>query len=203
MRTADDRAGHLVHWPAARSWTRRAIRSSNPLLRTPTRLERRVGRLAAAVLVVVTLAVALATWGSYLHGTSAERSQAGTRHQVIATVEGIADPKLVGNRYLVATRVDVTYGFSGTQHRAVVDTRQGASVGTALPIWVDGHGAPSGPPQDRLRTLHDTALTALFGLVLLVTLMAGGRAGYEAWTIDRHLDEWEDEWRRLDTGHRP
>jgi hypothetical protein len=85
MGTADaPRDNYPAHWPAARPWTRLAVRTRNPLLRPPTRRERVVTRLAFAGLVTLGMALAVLCLGVFDRGASAERAQSAQRHRLAA-----------------------------------------------------------------------------------------------------------------------
>jgi hypothetical protein len=189
---------HLAHWPAARSWTRSAIETRNPLLRPQTRAERVVTRLSAVGLVLFAVAAVLACLVSYDRGEAAEREQAATRHQLTGTVRSATHPQMVGSRFLTLSRVVVAYDVGGVQRTGELRRTPAPEVGSPQSIWVDADGRQTSPPHTRARTLRDTGLVALAGLGLLAVLVVTGGAAYDAWTIRRHAKDWEIAWSRFD-----
>jgi hypothetical protein len=203
MKTADtSRETYPSVWPAARSWTRLAVRTRNPLLRPPTRREQIVSRLAFSGLLVLTAGIVLACFGTFRGGVAAERSQAAQRHHVAATVLAGTVPNGPGTRYLPGTRTFVSYVVDGRSVTGFLGTDPDAEVGSVVPAWVDADGRLTLQPRSRAVTVRDTALVALFGLAVLVMLVTGGRAAYDAWSVRSHAPDWEGEWLRFD-GSRP
>lgn len=202
MRTADAREHYLVHWPAARPWTRTAIRTRNPLLRVPTRRERVVTRLAFAGLVLLVSLMALLCLVTFQRGAAAERAQAGSRQQVTATVVSAGDPRAVGNRYLAPTRARVSYVVGGATRTATLPSTGPAAAGSTLTLWVDRAGDPVVPPQGRSLTVRNTVLVGLLGLAIVVVLASAGRSAYDEWSLRQHLDEWDVDWVRFNLRRR-
>jgi hypothetical protein len=148
------------------------------------------------------MAIALACLGVFQKGATAERAQSAERHRIIATVESVADSTAVGNRYLVADRMNVSYEFRGVTTTGSVAAPNGAKAGSCVAVWIDDHGRPVRAPQTRPITIRDTTLAALFGLTALIVLVAGGRAAYDSWSIRQHADEWDADWLRFDRNRR-
>ncbi len=184
------------------TWVWNAVRSRNPLLRGQSRQERVVARLIATGLVAFALAGIGACLAIYLHGVSAERAEGTARHQVTATIRGVSDPSLVGRRYLAAPQVNVSYPFAGGTRTGVSDTSQGSATGSTVRLWVDARGQLIGAPRSHATTVRETGLVGLSALGLLALLAAAGRAGYDAWTLRRHADEWDLAWLCFDATRR-
>lgn len=202
MRTADAREHYLVHWPAARPWTRTAIRTRNPLLRVPTRRERVVTRVAFGGLVLLVSLMALLCLVTFQRGAAAERVQSASRHQVAATVVSSGAPRATGDRFLVPTRARVSYVVDGTTRTATLPSSGPAPAGATLTLWVDRAGGPVAPPQSRSLTVRNTLLVGLLGLAIVVVLASAGRSAYDEWSLRQHLDEWDVDWVRFNLRRR-
>lgn len=198
MRTADPREQYLAHWPAVHPWTRLALQTRNPLLRGQTRKERVVTRLAFAGLVAASLSVVLLCLLTFQRGLTMERAGALSRHQVVATVEGLVPPRVVGDRYQLPGQLRISYPYSGVTRTAVVDAIAETGQGDHLNLWVNSAGVLADLPQTRTQTLRNTSLAALLGLSILVLLAAGGRRTYDAWSIRQHVNDWDADWARFD-----
>lgn len=202
MRTADPREQYLAHWPAVHPWTRLALQTRNPLLRGQTMKERAVTRLAFAGLVAASVSVVLLCLLTFQRGVTMERAGVLSRHQVVATVEGIVPPRVVGDRDQLPGQLQISYPYSGVTRTAAVDAVAGVGQGDHLGVWVNSAGVLSDPPQTRTQTLQSTSLAALLGLSILVLLTAGGRRTYDAWSIRQHVNDWDADWARFDPPHR-
>ena len=68
-----------------------------------------------------------------------------------------------------------------------------------MPIWVDQHGAPTGPPMLRNPVL-DALVAALLTVVGLGTALYATRR-FLCWRLDRRrLRAWEQEWLMVEPG---
>lgn len=193
--------GAWGHGAGGRAWLREARRTNNPLLRRPTPMERLVKLLCIGLLVLATVAAGIACGLVLATGLGAERAQADRRPVSVVVVRP-AGSTSASSRYLTAASLEVRYEVDGVTRVSTLPTSFGAVPGAGLHAWADGTGQLVSRPQTRLTTTVQTLLAVVGGLVLLVSLALGGRAGFTAWTDRLRADEWEAEWLEFDTtGH--
>jgi hypothetical protein len=178
-----------------RAWLREARRTSNPLLRRPTRQER-VAVLAAVVLAAVFASLAgLAVASVYAQGVHDEVAQRLDRQPVTATVETAPDPAgvlLQSSAYGV-----VTYSWKDRPHREVARMDLSQVAGSQVTVWLGGSGLPVDPPRSRDETTADTVGAGTLALTLLVILIAAEVHGVREWRLRSRSRQWEVEWEHL------
>ncbi len=188
--------------PAAhQSWLRVAKETGNPLLRAPSRCERGARWLGWTVVLLLVAGAIACTLLVYRHGMSAKGDETRARHQVTATVLRWADTRVVGNPYLVASQVDVSYPVGQRTMQGSVTTTDPVQPGSTLQIWIDADGQMVRPPRTLWTVGYDTTLAGLLGALGVGVIAVGLRTWYVAWVQRHHLDEWEAEWLVLDRDH--
>jgi hypothetical protein len=153
------------------------------------------------MIALLAAGVVLSTFLVYRHGIGARNSEARSRQQVTATVLGWTDTKVIGNPYLVASRVDVSFPFQHGTQKDSITTTDPVRPGDKLTIWVDDSGQLVRAPRTLWTVGYDTTLTAVLGVIGIVLLVAGLRTWFDGWVQCHHLDQWEREWAALDRDH--
>lgn len=183
-------------WRVGRAWLREARRTHNPLLRRPTRRQRIIALTGCSLLVLGVIGTIVMTVLVFRAGSTAERVQARERTSVIATVQGSADPKLVGERYLSGSDFLASYSWKGATRQGVLQAPTGAVVGEQVHAWVDRDGQLVPEPQTRLTSLVQTGWALLLAASVLAALGTAGVAGYRSWSLRQHFADWDEEWQR-------
>lgn len=180
---------------------RQAFPGRNELASAGDRLE---GAVLVAAVAVALLAVPVAgAVGSDLHArqqTQVEAEQTA-RLRAEAVLTENAPPSLrVDDRGTVLETVPVRATWlapDGQERHGEVQAHHGALAGATVPIWVDRHGALTGPPL----SAAGAAITAI-GVALLVWASAtAGAALLYLLTRFTHtrlrLRRWEEQWRQV------
>lgn len=184
------------------SWLRVAKQTGNPLLRAPSLRERQVWWLGWSVVTLLSVGLVLITVLVYRHGIEVRGAEARARHQVTATVLGWSDTRVIGNPYLVASQVVVSYPFERGTQQDVITCTESVEPGSTLPVWIDSTGRVVREPRTLWTVGYDTALSGLLGVMTVVSLGLGLRTWFAGWRQRRHLDEWESEWLAFDAGRK-
>jgi hypothetical protein len=158
----------LPWWPILRLFSR------NPLVR-------RVDRIEAAVVLLVTVAallgapIAAVAVGTAVHDARSDPSteRAPTRHPVTAALTdihaigaGLAPPDRVFN-------MPARWPLSGGERRGALNAAPTIQLGGRASIWVDNDGQQVDEPTAPPRGAHDPVLAALVIWVIVITAAAG------------------------------
>jgi hypothetical protein len=187
-------------WAALNRARRRLGLDRNDLRR---RVDRAQWALAGALLMVF-LATAPATAGIvadhvYSSGVRTEHREKATRHQIDATVVGVAQSPPTGQGGATTPIVRLRWSApDGTPRTGEAPARGTIVTGARQRIWIDDSGAATARPRRHVQTVGATiyaaaGTTAAIGSVLLI---AYG-------TVRRHCDRcrsrlWDVDWARLD-----
>jgi hypothetical protein len=164
----------------------------------------RVQWALAGALLMVFLAAAPATAGIvadrvYDSGVRTEHRERATRHQIDATVVGVAQGPRSGQAGTTTPTVRLRWTApDGTPRTGEAPAHGTATVGARQRIWIDDSGAATARPRRHAQTVGATiyaaaGTTTAIGSLLLIVYG----------TVRRHCDRcrsrlWDVDWARLD-----
>jgi hypothetical protein len=192
-RTASRQQGHPRPW-FGRAWMREALRTRNPLLRRPSRVERIVAALGLAALALIGVGVFAITWNVYADGGAQERGQAGGRSAISATVDSQPSPSLIGVQGTIPAFASVTYLWQGLDRDAIVPVASTSRPGDRVSVWIDFAGRLTGEPRSHVETILDSVATGTLGAAVFTVACYFGTIVYRAWAMRRRCALWDAEW---------
>jgi hypothetical protein len=172
----------------------------NPLARPSDRIEA-VLVLALTAAAALALPIAAAAGSStFADQMATSAAQAGTRHQVTATLHpGSPAPASVdGDVSQGTTSANASWTFpDGVVRTGVIAVPTGALSGSTTRIWIDGSGLQSSEPLTATDAIVTAVLAGAFTelgvLIALTGLYVAGRL-----VLDRHRTRrWDAEWARF------
>jgi hypothetical protein len=177
-----------------RSWLVRAL-FGHPLARRVDRLE-----AFAAVMTIVVLAIAALIATDVRETVYAERSQsiaaeAAARHPVEATAVDAARgmPSGPAKSVPVNYTVPVEWFAQSTTHNDVVTVNHPVAKGERLPVWVDGAGHVTKPPQPAASADVDANGLAILFWLLCAGAVVGVAAAVRNLLTRRRYREWDQD----------
>ncbi|GAA2437676.1 hypothetical protein GCM10010191_60780 [Actinomadura vinacea] len=131
----------------------------------------------------------------YEHGLRAEKQEAATRYQVVATIIDTGHQSASG----WSTPRAAWAGRDGRHHTGTIDTWRGeADSGERQRIWVDVSGRPAIRPRAHSQTLGDGWSTALGTSLAIAAVLWGMQRIFRHHCDRRRYREWDSEWSRFD-----
>ncbi|GAA2089968.1 Rv1733c family protein [Actinomadura alba] len=164
----------------------------------------RVQWALASALLMVFLAAAPATASIvadhvYDSGVRTEHREKATRHQIDATVIGVAEASRTGQTGATVPTVRLRWSApDGTPRTGEAPARGSTATGTTQRIWIDDSGAATARPRRHVQTVGATVYAATG-----TTTAIGGLLLIAYGTVRRRCDRcrsrlWDVDWARLD-----
>jgi hypothetical protein len=173
---------------------REALRTQNPLLRRPSRVERIVAVLGLAALAVMGVGVFAITWNVYAVGGVQERGQAAGRSEISATVESEPTPSLIGAQGTIPAFASVTYLWQGLDRDGIVPVASTSMPGDQVSVWIDSAGRLTGEPRSHVETVLDSVAAGTLGTAVFTVACYFGTFLYRAWAMRRRGALWDADW---------
>lgn len=192
----------------SRAWRLRARREGNPLLASPTPLERIVflGVVALTLLVLAAVAFAVVAVGSVANGVATRQST--QRHQVVATAIGAPQHSMAFAGVSAAAAENesqhVRWYFRGKRHDDRVRAGVVGASGSTTTIWVDGAGNHTTSPTTTTDVAVARIIVGLGAAVIALVVLVAVHSARRRWLMRRRMRNWEVEWETVGplwTGH--
>jgi hypothetical protein len=188
-------------WLSQRMWWWRARRQQNPLLRRFSATEKLAGSLLGlAFASVVSAAVATMVAVNNLANARAQQD-AGTHHQVLATVLGGSPDTANGPSAVGAVPIgysaQLRWQWEDRTHVGNESVVSALPPGTTTQVWVNDGGGLTTKPWTANETMAAVTTVGAAALVIVAGCTVLAWAVFNRWLVRRRAQLWQVEWEQV------
>ncbi|WP_344048622.1 Rv1733c family protein [Streptomyces thermoalcalitolerans] len=169
----------------------------NPLRRTSDIVEAWILLVAWVLAVVGGVLTGVLTTGAMQRSADQVRSTTHERSAVLTreAPHGASGPANSALKWGTVRWTDP----DGSVHTGRTRVPASAAPGTHVTVWTNGRGVLTSPPPSRADSTFQSVLGGLWAGAATVGVVVGGTKLARSRLERRRLDQWDEEWARVDT----